>query len=137
MANLILNGKSAPNRESTSQKTLPHNCEKHYSNLLYLFYDRLHQERIKSYYYSRLPTPDSRLPTPDSRLPTPDSLLPTPHSLQAQKMHISRFIPCDNGYVIRCNGTTVDSTFSSKCSNNFPSLEIPHLECFIGRCRND
>nr|WP_293095960.1 hypothetical protein [Moorena sp. SIO3I6] len=74
---------------------------------------------------------------PCSLFPVPCSLFPTPHSLQAQKMHISPFIPCDNGYIIRCNGTTVDSTFSSKRSNNFPSLEIPHLECFIGRCRND
>ncbi|NEO39409.1 MAG: hypothetical protein F6J90_24980 [Moorea sp. SIOASIH] len=30
VANLILNGKSAPNRESTSKKTVPHNCEKRY-----------------------------------------------------------------------------------------------------------
>ncbi|NEO17716.1 MULTISPECIES: hypothetical protein [unclassified Moorena] len=32
MANLILNGKSAPKRESTSKKTVPHESYKRYIN---------------------------------------------------------------------------------------------------------
>ncbi|NEO71497.1 hypothetical protein [Moorena sp. SIO3H5] len=51
MANLILNGSSAPN-----------SYEKRCSD-------------------SRCPTPDSLLPTPYSLLPTPYSLLPTPFAL--------------------------------------------------------
>ncbi|NEO11175.1 MAG: hypothetical protein F6K59_14595 [Moorea sp. SIO3F7] len=34
--------------------------------------------KLKTYFYSLLPAPDSRFPTPDSRFPTPYSLLPTP-----------------------------------------------------------
>ncbi|NEO05638.1 hypothetical protein [Moorena sp. SIO3I8] len=40
----------------------------------------MHQQRIKSYYYSRFPIPDSRFPIPDSRFPIPDSRFPIPDS---------------------------------------------------------
>ncbi|NEQ79085.1 MAG: hypothetical protein F6K26_02130 [Moorea sp. SIO2I5] len=76
----------------------------------------MHQQRIKSYYYSRFPIPDSRFPIPDSRFPIPDSRFPIPDS----RFPIPDSLPLQINFKLGARISKLKQT---------SRLDIPRLRC--------